>query len=450
MFKMPVAAPGRPGRGDDRRRRRRATGLDPGLDRHERDRAATRREGLRGADDRGRIDPGPRHRRDVRGPARRSRRIPTSPAAYRDGAALRRSAPTGRTRPCRWPRREVRELVAEAFGRARPAVEAVRGEGPRDRAPPGSSAAGSSASCSSGATRSCPIDNLVAGDEANLAEFAGHPGLLPFEVGDVRDAAACRRWTAGVDAVAHLAASISVQDSIDDPATTFENDVVGTFNLLEGARAAGRPVPVHEHVHGLRPGDARRPGSARPTRRSPPRRTPRRSCAGEALTLSYFHAYGLPTTVVRPFNTYGPFQRSVGEGGVVAIFTRPLAAAASRCASTATGPRRATCCTSRTAPGSSCDALALRRGDRPDPQRRDRARTSSVNELAGADRAGPGADRPRRAHPSAERDRGAALRFARGAASSWAGRPEVVARGGPRPRADLDGRTDWRSGLPVA
>ena len=44
--------------------------------------------------------------------------------------------------------------------------------------------------------------------------------------------------------------------------------------------------------------------------------------AGEALTLSYHHAYGLPTTVVRPFNTYGPFQRSVGEGGVVAIFTR--------------------------------------------------------------------------------------------------------------------------------
>ena len=38
--------------------------------------------------------------------------------------------------------------------------------------------------------------------------------------------------------------------------------------------------------------------------------------------MSYFHAYGLPTTVVRPFNTYGPFQRSVGEGGVVAIFTR--------------------------------------------------------------------------------------------------------------------------------
>ena len=31
-------------------------------------------------------------------------------------------------------------------------------------------------------------------------------------------------------------------------------------------------------------------------------------------------AYGLPVTVVRPFNTYGPHQRTDGEGGVVAIF----------------------------------------------------------------------------------------------------------------------------------
>ena len=74
-------------------------------------------------------------------------------------------------------------------------------------------------------------------------------------------------------------------------------------------------------MHGLRPGlvagGDRRDGpdetrvAIRPSKLS-----------GEALTLSYWHAFGLPTTVVRPFNTYGPFQRSVGEGGVVAIFTR--------------------------------------------------------------------------------------------------------------------------------
>jgi UDP-glucose 4-epimerase len=166
-----------------------------------------------------------------------------------------------------------------------------------------------------------PIDNLVAGDEQNLAEFAGHPGLLPFERGDVRDAAACRRWTGEVDAVAHLAASISVQDSIDDPATTFENDVVGTFHLLEGARASGARVLFMStcmvYDRATTPAGI---SEDHPTKPASPYAASK--LAGEALTLSYFHAYGLPTTVVRPFNTYGPFQRSVGEGGVVAIFSR--------------------------------------------------------------------------------------------------------------------------------
>jgi len=166
-----------------------------------------------------------------------------------------------------------------------------------------------------------PIDNLVAGDEQNLAEFAGHPGLQPFERGDVRDAAACRRWTGSVDAVAHLAASISVQDSIDDPATTFENDVVGTFQLLEGARASGARVLFMStcmvYDRATTPAGI---SEDHPTKPASPYAASK--LAGEALTLSYFHAYGLPTTVIRPFNTYGPFQRSVGEGGVVAIFTR--------------------------------------------------------------------------------------------------------------------------------
>ena len=166
-----------------------------------------------------------------------------------------------------------------------------------------------------------PVDNLVAGDPANLAEFAAHPRMRPLEVGDVRDPVACRRWADEVDAIAHLAASISVQDSIDDPGTTFDNDVVGTFNLLEAARAAGTRLlfmstcMVYDRARTPAGIDEKHPTvPASPYAAS--------KLAGEALTLSYHHAYGLPTTVVRPFNTYGPFQRSVGEGGVVAIFTR--------------------------------------------------------------------------------------------------------------------------------
>ena len=37
--------------------------------------------------------------------------------------------------------------------------------------------------------------------------------------------------------------------------------------------------------------------------------------AAENMVLSYYHAYGLPVVVLRPFNTYGPFQKANGEGG---------------------------------------------------------------------------------------------------------------------------------------
>jgi nucleoside-diphosphate-sugar epimerase len=165
-----------------------------------------------------------------------------------------------------------------------------------------------------------PIDNLVAGHAAALDEFDGDPGLRPFEEGDVRDAGACRRWMREVDAVAHLAASISVQESIDDPGSTFENDVVGTFNVLEAARATGSRVLFMSTCMVYDRADADGIDEDHPTKPASPYAASK--LAGEALTLSYHHAYGLPTTVVRPFNTYGPFQRSDGEGGVVAIFTR--------------------------------------------------------------------------------------------------------------------------------
>ena len=41
--------------------------------------------------------------------------------------------------------------------------------------------------------------------------------------------------------------------------------------------------------------------------------------AAENMVLSYYYAYKLPVVVIRPFNTYGAFQKTGGEGGVVAI-----------------------------------------------------------------------------------------------------------------------------------
>jgi len=166
-----------------------------------------------------------------------------------------------------------------------------------------------------------PVDNLATGLATNLDEFEGRPGWHALEVGDVRDEGACRRWLGQVEAVAHLAASISVQDSIDDPEATFDNDVVGTFRLLEAARARrARFLFMSTCMVYDRASTPEGISEEHPTLPASPYAASK--LAGEALTLSYFHAYGLPTTVIRPFNTYGPYQRSVGEGGVVAIFTR--------------------------------------------------------------------------------------------------------------------------------
>ncbi len=159
--------------------------------------------------------------------------------------------------------------------------------------------------------------------------------------------------------------------------------------------------------------------------------------AGEALTLSYFHAYGLPTTVVRPFNTYGPFQRSVGEGGVVAIFTRrSLLGEELRIYGDGTQTRDLLYV-------EDCARFvvrraALRRGRRADPQRRDRARRVGQR-AGGADRAGPGADRPRRAHPPPERDRRPALRRAPGAGGPGLGARRSSLEEGLARTRDVDG-----------
>lgn len=163
------------------------------------------------------------------------------------------------------------------------------------------------------------FDNLSNGRLSNLD---GLEDGVEFVEGDIRDMAALDRVftaSAGFDAVFHLAASINVQDSIDDPRTTFDNDVAGTFNVLEECRRrGGKMVFMSTCMVYERGGGEAGINEEHPVKPASPYAASK--LAGEALTLSYFHAYGLPAVVLRPFNTYGPCQKSSGEGGVVAIF----------------------------------------------------------------------------------------------------------------------------------
>jgi nucleoside-diphosphate-sugar epimerase len=164
------------------------------------------------------------------------------------------------------------------------------------------------------------VDNLSNGRLSNLDEFRAE-ARLSIEIADVRDRAAMARIFGGFDLCLHLAAQINVQSSIDDPRETFDNDAVATFHLLEQCRSRGtRFVLMSTCMVYDRALDGAPIGEGHPTKPASPYAAAK--LAAEALTLSYAHAYGLPTTVLRPFNTYGPYQKTSGEGGVVAIFIR--------------------------------------------------------------------------------------------------------------------------------
>ncbi|GAB2719755.1 dTDP-glucose 4,6-dehydratase [Paenibacillus thermoaerophilus] len=167
------------------------------------------------------------------------------------------------------------------------------------------------------------LDDLSNGRESNLEEFRQHPGFAGFTIGDIKDEALVKRLfeEGSFDICYHLGASINVQDSIDDPGTTFRNDAVGTFVVLEQCRLHNvKMVFMSTCMVYDRCTDESGITEQHPIKPASPYAGAK--IAGENMVLSYYYAYGLPAVVVRPFNTYGPFQKSGGEGGVVAIFIK--------------------------------------------------------------------------------------------------------------------------------
>ena len=163
------------------------------------------------------------------------------------------------------------------------------------------------------------LDDLSNGSKENLKEFGNNPNL-DVKIGDIKDAEILSKiFNNKFDICIHLAASIIVQESIDNPRKTFENDVIGTFNILEEARKHNTKFVFMSTCMVY---DKASMGGAisetHPTKAASPYAGAK--LAGENMTQSYYYAYGLPTVIIRPFNTYGPYQKSTGEGGVISIF----------------------------------------------------------------------------------------------------------------------------------
>lgn len=132
-------------------------------------------------------------------------------------------------------------------------------------------------------------------------------GEMEFFAGDIRDPHGVKQAMQGCDAVLHLAALIAIPYSYHSPDTYVDTNIKGTLNVLQAARdletgrvvhtstsevyGTARFVPITEEhpLQGQSPYSATKIGA-------------------DQLALSFHRSFGLPVTILRPFNTYGPRQ----------------------------------------------------------------------------------------------------------------------------------------------
>lgn len=148
------------------------------------------------------------------------------------------------------------------------------------------------------------LDNFSTGRRENLSALNGK---LDIREVDLRDAAGVARACEGVDYIFHEGAIPSVPRSVLDPRSSHESNIDGTFNLLEGARAAKVKRVLYaasSSAYGNQPGFPRRE-TMTPHPIAP---YPVQKLAGELYMQSYWQVYGLETVSLRYFNIFGPRQ----------------------------------------------------------------------------------------------------------------------------------------------
>lgn len=163
------------------------------------------------------------------------------------------------------------------------------------------------------------IDDLSTGLKENLEEFYKNElfkGLIAGSITDRQKLKQC--FNDKIDVCFHLAAKTDIQESIDDPEVYFNVNVIGTFNVLEEAKKQKCKVVIAGTCMVYDSASQKAIDENCPLNTLSP--YPASKLASEFITMSYYKTYGFPIVIVRPFNTYGPYQKMNMEGGVVSIF----------------------------------------------------------------------------------------------------------------------------------
>lgn len=125
--------------------------------------------------------------------------------------------------------------------------------------------------------------------------------------GDVRDPFGVKTAMSNCHKVLHLAALIGIPYSYHSPQNYVETNIQGTLNIVQAAKELNVEKVIHtstSEVYGTAqyvPIDEKHP-------LQPQSPYSASKIAADQMALSYYYSFGLPVTVLRPFNTFGPRQ----------------------------------------------------------------------------------------------------------------------------------------------
>jgi dTDP-glucose 4,6-dehydratase len=169
------------------------------------------------------------------------------------------------------------------------------------------------------------LDKLTyAGTRRNVAHHDADPGFR-LVLGDVAEASDVGPLVESVDRVVHAAAETFVDRSIEDARPFVRSNVLGTQVVLDACRALERPLLFvsTDEVYGSNEGepfgehDVMRP-------RNPYSAT---KAGADLLVHAFVVTYGMPVTIVRGTNTFGPRQhpeKAIPTFATAALQGRPI------------------------------------------------------------------------------------------------------------------------------
>jgi UDP-glucose 4-epimerase len=170
------------------------------------------------------------------------------------------------------------------------------------------------------------VDDLSSGSLPNLADArTAAQGRLSFHNLDIRSPDLVELMTRRrPEVVFHLAAQSAVKRSVTEPLYDADVNVIGSVNVLEGARQAGSRKVVYAASGGTLYGEP----EELPVKESAPHRPLSPYGVSKKAVCDYLVAYrdlyDLEFTALALANVYGPRQDPYGEGGVIAIFAERL------------------------------------------------------------------------------------------------------------------------------